>query len=636
MVHFISIGQLINSIFHISGKGNAGSAAAAASTVQAAASSSAIASFSSSAIASSISTFTASAIPTSIISSLSTSIVTSSSTAIAISSSASVAAATSTSAAVANSTTAAQAVSGCDALIQALTFPDQQVTVVSCEDITSGTALTLPTGPSNCNGGSVQTDLRRVTLNIVTSYASSNYVEVWLPTGQDAWNGRFMATDNKGLSGCPSYDDMIYTSSLGFAVVGDNGGHNNTEYLGMDAQQFLNNNEVVIDWSYRARHAAVVAGKQVIKTNYGQAASYNYMLGCSNGGRQALQSAQMFPDDFDGIISGSSTNDFNHHMDWSGRMYVLTGADSSDSKFLSYDDWVIVHDEVLAQCDEPLDGVADGIIEDSTICDFNATKLTCTDGQTDGCLTYEQTSTVWNVFSQLYDQDGNLLYPRLAPGAELYASTNGVLHGVQGHVTDWFGDGFNNTSFDPSTLSQTEYTLADDDDELHGKVSSFNSDLSAFQAAGKKLIMYHGLMDPAVSAEASQRYYLNVARDMDLDHTGLDEFLRFFRISGMYHCTGGIGAWAFGQNINAQNGTGNVITDIMNWVENGEAPDTMTGTKFVNDDPTQGVQMERNHCRFPYRTTYNGSGDSTDADNWSCELINDWQECGVYNVPRLC
>ncbi|KAG9623100.1 putative ferulic acid Esterase/Feruloyl esterase precursor, partial [Aureobasidium melanogenum] len=243
--------MLISSIFHFSSKNTAGSAAAAASTVQAAASSS---------VSAAISTATS----------------------------------TSASAAAATSSSAAQAVSGCQALIQALSFPDQQVYVVDCEDITAGTALTLPNGPSNCNGGSVQIDLRRVTLNVVTSYASSNYVEVWLPNGQDAWNGRFMATDNKGLSGCPSYDDMIYTSSLGFSVVGDNGGHNNTEYLGMDAQQFLNNNELVIDWSYRARHAAVVAGKQVIKTNYGHAASYNYMIGCSNGGRQALQSAQMF------------------------------------------------------------------------------------------------------------------------------------------------------------------------------------------------------------------------------------------------------------------------------------------------------------------------------------------------------
>ncbi|KAH0408822.1 hypothetical protein KCU90_g21523, partial [Aureobasidium melanogenum] len=176
MMHFISIGQLISSIFHFSNKNTAGNAAAAASTVQAAASSSAV--------AAAISTATS----------------------------------TSATAAAATSSSAAQAVSGCQALIQALSFTDQEVYVVDCEDITAGTALTLPNGPSNCNGGSVQIDLRRVTLNVVTSYASSNYVEVWLPTGQDAWNGRFMATDNKGLSGCPSYDDMIYTSSLGFSV----------------------------------------------------------------------------------------------------------------------------------------------------------------------------------------------------------------------------------------------------------------------------------------------------------------------------------------------------------------------------------------------------------------------------------
>lgn len=581
MVHLTGLSGFINSIFNIHGqRANSGHAAGAASAVQAAA-------------------------------------------------------ATTTSAAAAAASTVA-AVTDCSALLAALDFPDQQVTVTSCEDITSGTTLTLADGPNKCSGGSPSIDIRRVILDIVTSDASSDYVEVWLPTGENAWNGRFMATDNKGLSGCPSYDDMIYTSGLGFAIVGDNGGHNNTEYLGMDAQQFLNNNELVVDWSYRARHAAVVAGKQVVKTNFGQAANYNYMIGCSNGGRQALQSAQMFPDDFDGIISGSATSDFNHHMDWSGRMYVLTGADSSDSKYLTYDDWVIVHNEVLRQCDEPLDGVADGIIEDSTICDFNATTLTCTDGQTDNCLTFEQTSTVWNVFSQLYDPDGNLMYPRLAPGAELYSSTNGVLHGVQGHVTDWFGDGvWNNSDWQPSSLSQTDYTKADDTDVLHGNVSSFKSDLSAFQAAGKKLIMYHGLMDPAVSAEASQRYYLNVARDMGLDHTGLDEFLRLFRISGMYHCTGGIGAWAFGQNGNAKNASDNVIWDIVNWVEKDQAPDTMTGTKWVNDDPSQGVEIERAHCRFPYRTTFQG-GNPNVTDSWSCEFIDDWQDCGVNNVPRLC
>ena len=135
MVHFLSIGQIVNSIFHLSNKNNAGSAAAAASTVQASATPSAVA------FANSTSTSTSTA-------------------------------------AAAASSNATQAISGCQALIEALSFPDQQVYVVDCEDITAGTALTLPNGPSNCNGGSVQIDLRRVTLDVVTSYASSNYVEV--------------------------------------------------------------------------------------------------------------------------------------------------------------------------------------------------------------------------------------------------------------------------------------------------------------------------------------------------------------------------------------------------------------------------------------------------------------------------
>jgi len=46
---------------------------------------------------------------------------------------------------------------------------------------------------------SPEVDLCRVTLGVATSDTSQNYMEVWMPT---EWNGRFMATDNKGLAGC--------------------------------------------------------------------------------------------------------------------------------------------------------------------------------------------------------------------------------------------------------------------------------------------------------------------------------------------------------------------------------------------------------------------------------------------------
>lgn len=218
---------------------------------------------------------------------------------------------------------------------------------------------------------------------------------------------------------------MAYTSSLGFAVVGDNAGRNQTSYDGVG---FWNDNDAVVDWNYRSRHAAVVAGKQVVEQYYGAAHTYAYFLGCSTGGRQGLKSAQEFPEDFDGIIAGSAASDLNHLIDWQGRFYLLTGF-GTDDRAMSTEQWDYVHDEVLVQCDEALDGVADGIIEDSSICDFNATVLLCGVSTDSRCLTDVQVTAVDNVYSQLYDQEGNLIFPRLSPGTEADAAADGTLTG---------------------------------------------------------------------------------------------------------------------------------------------------------------------------------------------------------------
>ncbi|TKA66481.1 hypothetical protein B0A55_10068, partial [Friedmanniomyces simplex] len=139
-----------------------------------------------------------------------------------------------------------------------------------------------------------------------------------------------------------------------------------------------------------------------------------------------------------------------------------------------------------------------------------------------------------------------------------------------------------------------------------------------------------------------QRYYLKVGQTLGMDNTALDGFLRYFRISGMAHCgVGGIsgaGAWMFGQSGAAAVAgvADNVIWNMVDWVENGNAPETITGTKFYYDTPSMGLEFERPHCRFPYRTTYSGSGDWTDPSTWSCVFIDAWQQCGVGATPRLC
>ena len=61
------------------------------------------------------------------------------------------------------------------------------------------------------------------------------------------FTGRFLSTGNGGLAGCIGYDDMAYTTSLGFASVGANNGHNGTS-----GGAFYNQPEVVKDFAYRS------------------------------------------------------------------------------------------------------------------------------------------------------------------------------------------------------------------------------------------------------------------------------------------------------------------------------------------------------------------------------------------------
>lgn len=90
----------------------------------------------------------------------------------------------------------------CDTICSSLQFSNQTVSVNSCGYYNAGSTVNITGGQSVCGSSAYpQVDLCRVALSVTTSDTSENYMEVWLPTG---WNGRFLATDNKGLAGCKS------------------------------------------------------------------------------------------------------------------------------------------------------------------------------------------------------------------------------------------------------------------------------------------------------------------------------------------------------------------------------------------------------------------------------------------------
>ena len=153
-------------------------------------------------------------------------------------------------------------------------------------------------------------------------------------------------------------------------------------------------------------------------------------------------------------------------------------------------------------------------------------------------------------------------------------------------------------------------------------VKTWKSDLSPFQAAGGKILHYHGMQDPIITSDNSVRYYDLVSKTMRQSPAQLDQFYRYFRIGGMGHCSAGPGAWKIGQSTagtSALTSQDNVLMRLVDWVENGAAPETIRGTKYVNDTASLGVQFVRDHCRYPRRNVYNGKGDPTQATSWKCE-----------------
>ncbi|KAF7297491.1 Carboxylic ester hydrolase [Mycena indigotica] len=446
-----------------------------------------------------------------------------------------------------------------------------------------GTTAQVPTGSA---------PLCRVQFFVNTTATSSVHMEAWLP---DTWFGRFMGTGNGGIGGCIDYTALGYGTSLHFATLGHDNGHD-----GNNGIVFLNHPEVINDFAFRAVHTEAVIGKQLVQAYYGSKIGKSYYLGCSTGGRQGTQEALKFPGDFDGILGGAPATDWNHLQGWSGFLSHFVGSPNfmGNPKFLQPADWATVSAFILAECDG-LDGVMDGIITEPDDCHFDANKLLCKAGQTSGCLTATQVQAVKNVFTPMFGTHGELLYPRYTPGAEADPARAALMGGpffTFAHDWEMFTT-LNVTSHDFTNFSLVDVDLMERVNA--GGIKTFSGDLFKFKELGGKFITYHGRRDPLIASTNSKRVY-DLIRATMLMPT-LDPFYRLFLIPGMGHCGGGLGAPAFGQGTsptsNAVNASShNALLALVDWVEKGKAPDTIIGTAI------DGSGAERVHCRYPQRS----------------------------------
>jgi feruloyl esterase len=509
----------------------------------------------------------------------------------------------------------------CESLAS-LKLPD--TTITAAQSIPSGT-YTAPNGevfknmPAFC----------RVAATLAPTSDSEIGIEVWMPAS--GWNGKFEGVGNGGFAGAIAYASLAPGVSLGYATASTDTGHVATSTT--DGSFALGHPEKIIDFGYRAIHLMTVIGKQITSAFYGHDPQRSYFDGCSTGGRQALLEAQRFSNDYDGIVAGDPVAFYTHHH-VGGNLWVVRQMFNNPASTVFTTQDMLLGNAVNAACDA-LDGVQDGVLNDPRRCHFNPKALLCQGSQTPpSCLTSPQVEAVRNIWTgpdQLVHQRG--YYPPFERGGEADGWPSSISpqpppapqtdnHAAIG-LSFFENFVFDNPNWDFRTFNwNSDPAYVDNKVVIPGQtlasvLNSIDPDLTRFRAHGGKLIQYHGFSDPEVPPKTSIKYYESVvkfpsgssaASSEPESRKQTQEYYRLFMVPGMNHCSGGPGANVF-----------DMLTPLVQWVEQDVAPDSVVATHYVNNTPAQGVAFTRPLCPYPQEAEYKGTGDTNDAASFVCE-----------------
>jgi len=408
--------------------------------------------------------------------------------------------------------------------------------------------------------------------------------ELLLPTA--TWQGSYLQ------DGCGAYCGVVRIATIAatgcapltngaFAVATDNEGHFGG--AGFSAS-FGADPTLRASFGYQSEHQLAIAAKAIIAKFYGTPARHAYFDGCSQGGHEGLTEAQRFPRDFNGIISGSPASILTElnvfYQGWMSQANTATDG----SPILTLADLGPLHQAAVAACDAA-DGTVDGLIADPLACHFDPGTLACNTRSAGFCLTPAKVDTVRKLYAGPRDAQGALLYPGwqlpgseanwaawivpVSPGAA--SISQGIAQETLRYVVNTGVDGdatFRDVRFTPAEF--TRLTSAND-----GMYDAIDPDLSAFRAAGGKLILWAGWADPAISPVGTVAYYQAVRQAMG-GVAATSRFARLFMLPGVAHCGGGDGPSTF-----------DALTAITNWVTTNHAPDSLlTSTVDANGATT--------------------------------------------------
>ncbi len=497
-------------------------------------------------------------------------------------------------------------------------LPTSGATIASAELVAAG-------APDNTNGEYCKV---QGAIHPVTYRAPDINFEVNLP---NQWNGKSLQFGGGGFNGtvvtglghyAKQPESEATPLARGYVTLGSDSGHRSRGAF--DGSFFLFD-EALRNFGHEQIKKTHDVAMLLVQARYGRQPRYNYFIGGSQGGHEAFDAVQRYPDDYHGAVAGyPAHNVVMLHL--SANRYARALHAHEGASWLSPAEVTAFTRAVYDACDT-VDGAADGIIGNAAACRERtaAFKLTsaenpirCAGGADTGdtCLSDAQLEAL-NVMDEPYDLGfsifaddlGSSTFPKWTPfegstfvdGGFPNLGAQGPGQALQfapGDATPKYAIAQDLTldtlnDFDPRRYAGRIGELA----EL---ISANSVNLDRFRARDGKLIFFHGLIDDFIPVGSSIQYYERLEKRYP--GAALDEFVRFYTIPGMGHVTG---------VFNARLAT---LDALEAWVERGQAPGELVATDA--NQATAG--RSRPVCRYPEWPRYAGSGDLSDARSFRC------------------
>ncbi len=339
-------------------------------------------------------------------------------------------------------------------------------------------------------------------------------IEVNLPS---TWNGKALQRGGGGYNGTlvTGLAQVPYGLTTGptplaqgYVTLGSDSGH-----VGATADgAFALNDEALANFGGNQLKKTHDAAMALVQRRYGKAPTRFYFAGNSQGGHEAFNVVQRWPQDYDGAVAIHPVYDFTmlqtdgNHL--AQAMYANGGAGWLNPAKLA-----LLQNAVMSACDA-LDGLSDGVISNVAGCQrtFVLSSLRCAGGADTGdtCLSDAQIGVVNTINSRfelgfalaggvssfarwpiLEGADWTGLFgfgTRPVPSSPPTAITDFGLHVLADPMVRFFVT--RNPAIDPLTFDPAAYAarlVA-----VSNIVDANSADISAFEARGGKMLLMHG------------------------------------------------------------------------------------------------------------------------------------------------